>query len=123
MAITSATILFTSTDHSKPIGCAASCVRKLKRHSLRTDMVECRLIEHVVYNIVPKVIHPVILSERVECRFIEHVVCLDHDWRRSMTDQFDIVVAGGGHNSLVTAAYLAMAGYSCLVLEARPMIG
>jgi phytoene dehydrogenase-like protein len=39
------------------------------------------------------------------------------------TAQFDIVVAGGGHNSLVTAAYLAKAGYSCLVLEARPMIG
>jgi phytoene dehydrogenase-like protein len=38
-------------------------------------------------------------------------------------DQFDIVVAGGGHNSLVTAAYLAKAGYSCLVLEARPVIG
>lgn len=40
-----------------------------------------------------------------------------------MTDQFDIVVAGGGHNSLVTAAYLAKAGYSCIVLEARPVIG
>jgi phytoene dehydrogenase-like protein len=39
------------------------------------------------------------------------------------TAQFDIVVAGGGHNSLVTAAYLAKAGYSCLVLEARPVIG
>jgi phytoene dehydrogenase-like protein len=40
-----------------------------------------------------------------------------------MIDQFDIVVAGGGHNSLVTAAYLAKAGYACLVLEARPVIG
>ncbi len=40
-----------------------------------------------------------------------------------MMDQFDIVVAGGGHNSLVTAAYLAKAGYSCLVLEARHVIG
>src|SRR6266567_8925383 len=40
-----------------------------------------------------------------------------------MTDQFDIVVAGGGHNSLVTAAYLAKAGYSCLVLEARHVLG
>jgi phytoene dehydrogenase-like protein len=39
------------------------------------------------------------------------------------TAQFDIVVAGGGHNSLITAAYLAKAGYSCLVLEARPVIG
>ena len=40
-----------------------------------------------------------------------------------MREQFDIVVAGAGHNSLITAAYLAKAGYSCLVLEARPVIG
>ncbi len=40
-----------------------------------------------------------------------------------MTDQFDIIVAGAGHNSLVAAAYLARAGLSCLVLEARPVIG
>lgn len=38
-------------------------------------------------------------------------------------DRFDIVVAGAGHNSLVTAAYLAKAGYSVIVLEGRPMIG
>src|SRR5579863_1516887 len=38
-------------------------------------------------------------------------------------DRFDIVVAGAGHNSLVTAAYLAKAGYSVLVLEGRPVIG
>ncbi len=40
-----------------------------------------------------------------------------------MTDQFDIIVAGAGHNSLIAAAYLARAGLSCLVLEARPVIG
>ncbi len=40
-----------------------------------------------------------------------------------MTDLFDIVIAGAGHNSLITAAYLARAGYSCLVLEARSVIG
>jgi phytoene dehydrogenase-like protein len=40
-----------------------------------------------------------------------------------MTEQFDVVIAGAGHNSLITAAYLGMAGYSCLVLEARPIIG
>ncbi|HJT56989.1 MAG TPA: NAD(P)/FAD-dependent oxidoreductase [Ktedonobacteraceae bacterium] len=40
-----------------------------------------------------------------------------------MTNQFDIVVAGGGHNSLVTAAYMAKAGYSCVVLEAHSVIG
>src|SRR5437899_10683551 len=40
-----------------------------------------------------------------------------------MTEQFDVVVAGAGHNSLITAAYLVKAGFSCLVLEARPVIG
>ena len=34
-----------------------------------------------------------------------------------MADRFDVVVAGAGHNSLVAAAYLAKAGYRCLVLE------
>ena len=38
-------------------------------------------------------------------------------------DRFDIVVAGAGHNSLITAAYLAKAGYSVVVLEGRPIIG
>jgi phytoene dehydrogenase-like protein len=38
-------------------------------------------------------------------------------------DRFDIVVAGAGHNSLITAAYLAKAGYRCLVLEGRPTVG
>src|ERR1700704_2493582 len=41
----------------------------------------------------------------------------------SREDRFDIVVAGAGHNSLVAAAYLSKAGYRCLVLEGRPMLG
>src|ERR671933_421498 len=40
-----------------------------------------------------------------------------------MTESFDIVVAGGGHNSLITAAYLAKAGYDVAVLEARAAVG
>ena len=36
---------------------------------------------------------------------------------------FDFVVAGAGHNSLITAAYLARAGFSVAVLEGRPTIG
>ena len=35
----------------------------------------------------------------------------------------DVVVAGAGHNSLVSAAYLAKAGFEVLVLEARPVVG
>lgn len=38
-------------------------------------------------------------------------------------DTFDVVVAGAGHNSLVATAYLARAGFSCVVLEARERIG
>ena len=40
-----------------------------------------------------------------------------------MAEQFEIVVAGAGHNSLVATAYLAKAGYRCLVLEGRPIVG
>src|SRR5579863_9272611 len=38
-------------------------------------------------------------------------------------EEFDYVIAGAGHNSLICAAYLAKAGYRVLVLEGRPMIG
>lgn len=38
-------------------------------------------------------------------------------------DRYDVVVAGAGHNSLITTAYLAKAGYRCLVLESYSMIG
>lgn len=37
--------------------------------------------------------------------------------------QYDFVIAGGGHNSLACAAYLAKAGYKCVVLEAKPTAG
>jgi phytoene dehydrogenase-like protein len=35
----------------------------------------------------------------------------------------DVVVAGAGHNSLITAAYLTRAGHRCRVLDARPTPG
>jgi phytoene dehydrogenase-like protein len=35
----------------------------------------------------------------------------------------DIVIIGGGHNGLVTAFYLAKAGFEPLVLERRPQVG
>ena len=40
-----------------------------------------------------------------------------------MSASADFVVAGAGHNSLITAAYLARAGYEVLVLDARPIPG
>src|ERR687888_1485882 len=40
-----------------------------------------------------------------------------------MPESFDVVVAGGGHNALVAAAYLTRAGFECCVLDARPVLG
>ena len=40
-----------------------------------------------------------------------------------MPESFDVVVAGGGHNALVAAAYLSLAGFECCVLDARPVMG
>jgi len=35
----------------------------------------------------------------------------------------DVVIIGGGHNGLVTAFYLAKAGFKALLLERRPQVG
>ena len=40
-----------------------------------------------------------------------------------MPDKRDVVIIGGGHNGLVTAFYLAKAGFKPLVLERRPQTG
>lgn len=40
-----------------------------------------------------------------------------------MSEKYDVVVAGAGHNSLICSAYLAKAGLRVLVLEAREIIG
>ena len=36
---------------------------------------------------------------------------------------YDIVIVGGGHNGLVSAAYLAKAGYKTAVYERRGILG
>ena len=39
------------------------------------------------------------------------------------TPQVDVVVAGGGHNGLIAAAYAAQAGLSVVLIEARDSVG
>ncbi len=43
--------------------------------------------------------------------------------RAGTSDRFDVVIAGAGHNSMITAAYLAKAGYKIVLLEGRPTVG
>jgi phytoene dehydrogenase-like protein len=40
-----------------------------------------------------------------------------------MSEQFDVVIIGGGHNGLVCGSYLAKAGQRVCVLERRPFVG
>ncbi|MEC7768961.1 MAG: FAD-dependent oxidoreductase, partial [Acidobacteriota bacterium] len=40
-----------------------------------------------------------------------------------MTSRYDAIIIGGGHNGLVTAAYLARGGKKTLVLERRRVLG
>ena len=40
-----------------------------------------------------------------------------------MNSEFDAIIVGGGHNGLITAGYLAKAGWNVAVFERRPIIG
>src|ERR1700726_2108369 len=43
--------------------------------------------------------------------------------KTSVSTNRDVVIIGGGHNGLVTAFYLAKAGYTPLVLERATQVG
>ena len=40
-----------------------------------------------------------------------------------MSQEYDVIIAGGGHNGLACGAYLAKAGKKVIVLEARDLVG
>src|SRR5690606_39472031 len=52
-----------------------------------------------------------------------HCSCSSSSEGGPMSVTADFVIAGAGHNSLITAAYLARAGYEVVVLDARPIPG
>ena len=39
-----------------------------------------------------------------------------------MSKEYDVVIAGGGHNGLIAAGYLAKAGLNVCVVERRNML-
>ena len=41
----------------------------------------------------------------------------------SNNPKYDAIIIGGGHNGLVTAAYLSKSGRRVLLLEARELVG
>ena len=55
--------------------------------------------------------------------YTEGVAPSRHPPSEAVTKSYDVIVIGAGHNGLVTAAYLARAGYKTCVIERRGVVG
>ncbi|KAF4691110.1 Pyridine nucleotide-disulfide oxidoreductase domain-containing protein 2 [Perkinsus olseni] len=62
-------------------------------------------------------------EEKQEARIKSKYAAPRNETPTFVEKEYDIIIVGGGHNGLITAAYLAKEGYDVLVLERRHVVG
>ncbi|KAF4658704.1 Pyridine nucleotide-disulfide oxidoreductase domain-containing protein 2 [Perkinsus olseni] len=62
-------------------------------------------------------------EEKQEARIKSKYAAPRNETPTFMEKEYDVIIIGGGHNGLITAAYLAKEGYDVLVLERRHVVG
>ena len=78
---------------------------------------------HFAENDPPVNNHTIISPEKVQERVANKYLPSPGVYVAPAKSKRDVVIIGGGHNGLVSAAYLAKAGLDTLVLERRHTIG